>query len=107
MFTGSRPVNGSSMSRTCGSCRTAARNWTFCWLPFDSSSARRSANSGTRKRASQDVASRVAMSARDALEAGEEDELLEDGHLRVEAALLGQVAPRVARQRPVVGAAPA
>ena len=28
-------------------------NWIFCWLPLDSSSARRSAYSGTRKRASQ------------------------------------------------------
>ena len=28
-------------------------NWTFCWLPFDSSSARRSAYSGIRKRVSQ------------------------------------------------------
>ena len=40
-LTGSRPVNGSSISRTSGSCRTAAMNWTFCWLPLDSSSARR------------------------------------------------------------------
>ena len=107
MFTGSRPVNGSSMSRTCGSCMTAARNWTFCWLPFESSSARRSANSGTRKRASHDRASRVGEVGGHALEAGEEDELVEHRHLRVEAALLGQVAPGLPRQRPVVGAAPA
>ena len=60
MFTGSRPVNGSSMRSTSGSCSMAARNWTFCWLPLDSSSARRSANSGTRKRASHARASRAA-----------------------------------------------
>ena len=37
-------------------------NWTFCWLPFDSSSARRSAYSGIRKRVSQASASRRARS---------------------------------------------
>ena len=52
-LTGSRPVNGSSISSTSGSWRTAAMNWTFCWLPLDSSSARRSAYSGIRKRRSQ------------------------------------------------------
>ena len=49
-LTGSRPVNGSSMSRTCGSCRTAAMNWIFCWLPLDSCSARRPARSSARNR---------------------------------------------------------
>ena len=85
---------------------TAARNWTFCWLPFESSSARRSAKSGTRKRASHDRGLAGGDVGRDALEAGEEDELVEDRHLRVQAALFGQVAPGLARQGPMVGAAP-
>ena len=41
-FTGSSPVNGSSMISTSGSWRIAAMNWIFCWLPFDSSSTLRS-----------------------------------------------------------------
>ena len=61
-FTGSRPVNGSSISSTSGSWRIAAISWIFCWLPFDSSSARRKARSGTRKRSSQWSASRRARS---------------------------------------------
>ncbi len=59
-LTGSSPVNGSSMSSTCGSCRTAAMNWTFCWLPLDSCSALRSARSSARNRLSQAIASRLA-----------------------------------------------
>ena len=97
-LTGSRPLNGSSMIRTSGSWRTAAMNWIFCWLPFESSSARRSAYSGTRKRVSQPRTSACGRLSRDAVQAGEEDELLEDLHPRVETALLGQVAERPPRQ---------
>ena len=97
-FTGSRPVNGSSMSSTCGSWRMAAMNWIFCWLPFESCSARRSAYSGIRKRSSHSRASRSAALALHAVELGEEDQLLQDAHLGVQPALLGQIAPRLARQ---------
>ena len=38
-------------------------NWTFCWLPLDSCSARRSARSSARNRRSQAIASRFARSA--------------------------------------------
>ncbi len=38
-------------------------NWTFCWLPFESSSARRPAISPIRKRSSQTLASRRALAA--------------------------------------------
>ena len=41
-----------------------------------------------------------------ALEAGEEDELVEHRHLRVQAAFLGQVAPGLSRELPVVRPAP-
>ena len=61
-LTGSSPVNGSSIRSTSGSWRTAAMNWTFCWLPLDSSSARLSAYSGMRKRRSQPIAARRARS---------------------------------------------
>ena len=67
-------------------------NWIFCWLPLESCSARRSAYSGTRKRASQVRTSFSAVRARHAVEAGEEDELVEHLHPRVEPALLRQVA---------------
>ena len=62
-FTGSSPVNGSSISSTCGLWSTAAMNWTFCWLPFESSSARRPAISPMRNRSSQALASRRALAA--------------------------------------------
>ena len=38
MFTGSRPLNGSSRINRSGACRTAAMSCTFCSMPFDSSS---------------------------------------------------------------------
>ena len=93
-LTGSRPVNGSSISRTGGSWRIAAMSWIFCWLPLDSSSARRSAELGDPE-AGQPV-ERLATGAirRDAVERCEIGELVDDDHPRVEAALLGQVAPR-------------
>ena len=105
-LTGSRPVNGSSMSRTCGSCRTAAMNWIFCWLPFESCSARRSARSSARNRRSQSIATRRARSAGTPWRPAEELELLEDAHPRVQAALLGQVAPGRAREAVALDAAP-
>ena len=97
-LTGSSPVNGSSISRTSGSWRIAAMNWTFCWLPFESSSARRFAYSAMRKRVSQASASRGARSRVIAVQRPVVDELVEDRHPRVQPALLGQVAPRAARQ---------
>ena len=98
-MTGSRPVNGSSMSRTSGSCRIAAMNWTFCWLPLRQLLG---APVGAVGDAEARRASRVRRAAwrvgRHAVQRGEVDELVEHGHARVEAALLGQVAPRPARQ---------
>ena len=88
-------------------------NWTFCWLPFDSSSARRVGVLGDPE--ALQPAERVAARSRrlHAVQRAEVDELVEDGHPRVQAALLGQVAPRPARHladrpavpadRPVVG----
>jgi hypothetical protein len=37
-FTGSRPENGSSRMRRSGRETTAAMNWIFCAMPFDSAS---------------------------------------------------------------------
>ena len=37
-FTGSNPLKGSSKIRSFGSCSTVVMNWTFCAMPFDSSS---------------------------------------------------------------------
>ena len=55
-MTGSSPVNGSSMSRTSGSCRIAAMNWTFCWLPLLTAPRRGGRrSSGIRKRSSHSV----------------------------------------------------
>ena len=81
-------------------------NWIFCWLPFDSCSARRSARSSARNRRSQSSASAPGAVGRHAVEAGEELELLEDAHPRVQAALLGQVAPGRAREAVALDAAP-
>ena len=81
-------------------------NWIFCWLPFDSCSARRSAYSGMRKRSSQSRVSRSAALGFHAVQLGEEDELVEDLHLGVEAPLLRQVAPGLVREIPVRAAAP-
>ena len=96
-LTGSRPTNGSSMIRTSGSWRIAAMSWTFCWLPFESSSARRFSYSGIRKRASQSRPRAGRLLARDRVERGEEDELLQDLEAGIEAALLGEVAPGLPR----------
>ena len=52
-LTGSSPEKGSSIRITSGSWRIVAMYWTFCWLPFESDSALRSAYSAIRKRASQ------------------------------------------------------
>ena len=105
-LTGSRPVNGSSISRTCGSWSTAAMNWIFCWLPLDSCSARRSARSSARNRRSQPSASRRARSEGTPWRPGEEHELVEHLHPRVEPALLGEIAPGRARQQLALGAPP-
>ena len=56
-LTGSRPTNGSSISSTSGSWSMVATYCTFCWLPLDRVSARRSARSAIRKRSSQAIAS--------------------------------------------------
>ena len=81
-------------------------NWIFCWLPFESSSTLRSRYSGIRKRSSQSSISRARVGVGHAVQRREEAELLADLHLRVEAALLGEVAPGAARQRGVLGAHP-
>ena len=82
-------------------------NWTFCWLPFDSSSARRSAYSGILE--AGQPGERV--TPRDVgghpVQRPVVDELIEDAHPRVETALLGQIAPRSPRDvlgRPAVPA---
>src|ERR1051325_8927289 len=38
MLTGSSPDCGSSRMMSSGSCRRVPMSWTFCWLPFESSS---------------------------------------------------------------------
>ena len=81
-------------------------SWIFCWLPLDSSSARRLGEVRGRGTAPATPSpSRRATSRGTPVEPGEEDELVEDDHPRVQAALLGQVAPRRARQRRGVGPA--
>ena len=80
-------------------------NWIFCWLPFEFL--------GPPARVLGDVEPLqplVDLTAGgpvvDAVQAGEEDELVEDRHPCVEAALLGQVAPRPPWQIGVRHAAP-
>ena len=75
----------------------AAMNWTFCWLPFESSSARRPAISPIRNRVEPGPRLAPGGRRRQAVEGGEVDELVEDRHARIQAAFLGQVAPRPAR----------
>ena len=105
-LTGSRPVNGSSISSTSGSWRIAAMSWIFCWLPFDSSSARRLGEL-RHPEPGQPVERLAARPVGcDAVERREVRELVEHDHPRVEAALLGEVAPRRPRQGPAVGASP-
>ena len=53
-------------------------SWIFCWLPFDSCSARRSASPRTRKRVSQAAPAPRRDVARHPYSAGEEQQLLED-----------------------------
>ena len=68
-LTGSRPGERLVHERcTSGSWRTVAMNWTFCWLPFESVSALRSATSPIRNRASQPSASARARLARHVIE---------------------------------------
>ena len=73
-------------------------NWTFCWLPFDNSSARRGSKVGDPEATQPGDRLTPGAVRRLAIERAEVDELVEDAHPRVEAALLGQVAPRPARQ---------
>ena len=105
-LTGSSPVNGSSMSITCGSWRTAAMNWTFCWLPLDSCSALRFGEVLGPEPAQPGGRLALRPPGRDPVEPREEHELLHDPHPRVQPALLGEVAPRRARQAMALGPAP-
>ena len=50
-LTGSRPENGSSRISSAGSDTTAAMNWTFCDIPFESVSICRSSSPGSSIRA--------------------------------------------------------
>ena len=50
---GSRPLNGSSRITISGRCRTVAMNWSFCCIPFDSSSTFESRHSASSNRSSQ------------------------------------------------------
>ena len=94
-LTGSRPLNGSSRISRSGSWMMAARNCTFCCMPFDSSSQRLRSQSPrptrSRPRRMRPGSSAVA----DALEPAEVGEERADAHLAVDAALLGQVADPV------------
>ena len=90
--TGSRPENGSSSTRMCGSCTSAAASWTRCWLPrlsFCTSSPRRR---GDAEPLGPLVHRRRRRGRRHAVQPGQVDQLLADLHPRVEAALLGHVA---------------
>ena len=70
-------------------------NWIFCWLPLSSSSTL-TVEVVRDPEPLQPVVHLVAgRRVRDAVQGGEEPELLTDLHARIEAALLGQIAPRV------------
>ena len=90
MLTGSRPVNGSSSTSSRGLATTAAMNWTFCAMPFESVSTLSLAQRARSKRSSQPSISRAGPAH--AFESGEEPQQLADPHLAVQAAFLGQVA---------------
>ena len=94
-LTGSRPLNGSSRISRSGSWMMAARNCTFCCMPFESSSQRLRSQSPrptrSRPRRMRPGSSRVA----DALEPAEVGEKRADPHLPVDAALLRQIADAV------------
>ena len=88
--TGSTPVVGSSSSRRRGSCTSVQASASFCFMPPDSRSARRSRNGVSCVISSS--RSRAARVAPDAVDLGEERDVLVDGEIAVEAEALRQVA---------------
>ena len=69
-------------------------NWIFCCMPLESSSVFLARASAISRRLAQAVA-RLRASAASGRELAEEDKLVEDLHLLVEAALFGQIADAV------------
>ena len=93
---GSRPENGSSSTSTSGRCTSAAAICARCWLPSERLSIVSSVRSPRPRRSSSSSALRRAAAGRPAVQAGEVHGLLEQAHLRVQAALLGHVAEAAA-----------
>ena len=91
-MTGSRPLKGSSMMMSSGSCRSAAMNWIFCCMPLESSSVFLGMASVISMLLAPDVGALGGGGGVEAVELAEEDELVDDLHLLVEAALFGQIA---------------
>ena len=88
--TGSTPVVGSSSSSSRGSCTSVQASASFCFMPPDSRSARRVAERRQLRHLQQPIARRRV--ARDAVDLGEERDVLVDGEVAVEAEALRQVA---------------
>ena len=82
-------------------------NWTFCWLPFESSSTLRLRVFGDAEAHQPVHGLAPGTIARRAVQLGEVDELVEDRQPRVQPALLGEVAPRPAGQLGAGRAVPA
>ena len=70
-------------------------NWIFCCMPLESSSVFLSSASAISMRSAQSMARLRASSAREPVQLAEENQLIDDLHLLVEAALLGQIADAV------------
>ncbi len=97
--TGSTPVVGSSRSRICGSCTSVHASASFCFIPPESRSARRARNGVSWVISEQPVSRRLVYP--DAVNLGEERDVLVDGEIAVEREPLREV-PDVRGDRPVL-----
>ena len=103
-LTGSRPEKGSSRIASAGRWRTAAMNWTRCWLPLESASSRSCLRSSSPIRSSHSQARRV-LSRRSSPRSRPRDTSdRQDRDLLVKTAVLGQIARPVGMQPTARGA---
>ena len=99
---GSSPENGSSRTSTSGEWTSAAASCTRCWLPSDSFEILSVARSARPSRSSHSVAALASLLLRQPVQAAQVDEVIDRRHVRVQTALLGEVAePSAVRRRDV------
>ena len=94
---GSRPENGSSRISSFGCETTAAMNWTFCAMPFDSCRSVCRAHSRESERLEPASDHRIELARRPALEPAVVPKQAAHRHLFVEAALFREITDVVAR----------